>query len=150
MILLSQLEQDLKSALKQGNKEEALTLRMLKAGIVNEQIAQKKDKNEKAQDDLVLAVLKREVKKRKEAIVSFEQAGRNELASKEKAELDILSKYLPAQLSVEQITETVDQVLADLSPGEKNIGLVMKQVLAKIGSQADGKIVSDIVKKKLA
>lgn len=150
MILLSQLEQDLKSALKQGNKEEALTLRMLKAGIVNEQIAQKKDKNEKAQDDLVLAVLKKEVKKRKEAIVSFEQAGRNELASKEKAELDILSKYLPAQLSVEQITEVVDQVLADLSAGEKNIGLVMKQVLAKIGSQADGKIVSDIVKKKLA
>ncbi len=150
MILSSQLEQDLKNALKQGNKEEALTLRMLKSSIVNEQIAQKKDKNEKAEDDLVLTVLKREVKKRKEAMVSFEQAGRNELASKEKVELDILSKYLPAQLTTEQIIEVVDQVLADLPASDKNIGLVMKQVLAKIGSQADGKIVSDIVKKKLA
>ncbi len=149
MNLSSQLEQDLKDALKQGDKEKALTLRMLKAGLVNEQIAQKKDKNSSIADDVFLAVLKREVKKRKEALVSYEQAGRKDLADKEKAELDILLKYLPAQLSVEEIAKIVDDVLANLSAGEKNIGQVMKQVLAKVGSQADGKTVSDIVKKKL-
>lgn len=150
MNLASQLEQNLKNAIKQGNKEEASVLRMLKAALINEQIAQKKDKNESIKDELVVTVLKREIKKRKEAIISFEQAGRDELVHKEKIEIDILSKYLPGQLSVEQISNIVDQVLADLSVSEKNIGLVMKRVLAKIGSQADGKIVFDIVKEKLA
>lgn len=150
MNLSGQLELDLKNALKQGNKEQALTLRMLKAGLVNEQIAQKKDKNTTVDDELFLSVLKREVKKRKEAIVSYEQAGRKELADKEKVELDILTKYLPAQLSTEEITKIVDEVIANFPAGEKNIGQVMKQVLAKVGSQGDGKTVSDIVKKKLA
>ncbi len=150
MSLANQFEADLKSALKQGHKDVALTLRMLKASILNEQISQKIDKANAASDDLVLAVLKREVKKRKEAITSYQQAGRNDLVAKEQAELAILDKYLPAQLSVEDIARVVDEVINQLAADEKNIGTVMKQVIAKIGNQADGKTISAIVKDKLA
>ncbi len=149
MSLATQLEQDLKDALKQGRKDEALVLRLLKSALHNELI-QKKMQSQTPTDDLVVVVIKREVKKRKEAIISYKQASREDLVAKEQAELDVLEKYLPAQLTVEEITNIAQNVKTTLAATDLNFGNLMKQVMAKVGTQADGQVVAEVVKKILA
>jgi len=148
MSLITQIENDLTQSLKQGEKTIAMTLRLFKSALHNEQIAQKKQQSE-ISDEIVLVVLKREVKKRREAHEAFATAGRVEQALAEESEMKILEKYLPTQLTVEEIEKKVKIVIDGLDQSEKNIGTAMKKVMASIGAQADGKIVSDIVKKLL-
>ena len=97
-------------------------------------------------DDAVLSVVSKGVKQREESIAQFTAAGRSELAEAEKVELEFLRKYLPAQLSEEEVSAVVKAVIAELgATSKKDTGRVMKEVMARVKGQADGKLVSRLV-----
>ena len=101
-------------------------------------------------DDQVLAVLRKEVKQRKETLSEIESSGREDLVEQTKAEIDILEKYLPAELTPEAVEAAVKEIVDAMDPGQKNMGSVMKAVMAKLKGQADGKLINQIVRKLLA
>lgn len=146
MSKFSDLNEDIKAALKSGEKLKVLVLRMLKAAIHNETITKKQTE---VDEELFLSVLKREVKKRREAIVSYKQGGRDDLVDKEQQELDILEVYLPPQLTDTAIEKVIGSVLRKLPDSEKNFGNVMKNVMSELAGQADGKLVGELVKKHI-
>ena len=97
-------------------------------------------------DDAVVSVVAKGVKQREESIAQFESAGRADLAEGEKAELEFLRRYLPAQLSEEEVAATVKAVIAEVgASSKKDMGRVMKEVMARVKGQADGKLVSRLV-----
>ena len=97
-------------------------------------------------DDAVFSVVSKGVKQREESIAQFTAAGRSELAEAEKVELEFLRKYLPAQLSDEEVSAVVKAVIAELgATSKKDMGRVMKEVMARVKGQADGKLVSRLV-----
>ena len=97
-------------------------------------------------DDAVLSVVSKGVKQREESIAQFTAAGRSELAEAEKVELEFLRKYLPAQLSEEEVSAVVKAVIAEQgATSKKDMGRVMKEVMARVKGQADGKLVSRLV-----
>ncbi len=97
-------------------------------------------------DDAVLAVLAKGAKQREESIAQFTQAGREELAAGERAELEVLRRYLPQQLSEAELAEVVKAAVAELgASSKKDMGRVMKEVMARVKGQADGRLVSKLV-----
>lgn len=97
-------------------------------------------------DEALLSVIAKGVKQREESIAQFEAAGRAELAQNERAEKDLLVKYLPAQLGEAEVADIVKSTLADLgTTSKKDMGRVMKEVMARVKGQADGKLVSRLV-----
>lgn len=145
MELLTKIEQDFKEALKSKQELKLSVLRMLKTALKNQAIADKKAETELTEQE-ILAVLRRELKKRNDAFASFEQGNRPELAAQEKAEAEILSVYLPAAMSEADLEKIVDEVIAT---GLNNFGQVMKEVMQKTQGQADGQVVQALVKAKL-
>lgn len=138
------LQEKIKEALKSGDVIKTSTYRMLLAALNNEQIA----KQLELTDEEEVVVIKRQLKQREEAVSAYEGAGRTESAEKEKAEAEILKEFLPEQLSELEIRELVDEVLGEM--GEvRDFGAIMKQIMAKVQGKADGKIVSEIVLRKL-
>lgn len=101
-------------------------------------------------DDQVLAVLRKEVKQRKETLSEIESSGREDLVEQTKAEIDVLEKYLPAEMTPEAVEAAVKKIVDAMDPGQKNMGSVMKAVMAKLKGQADGKLINQIVRKLLA
>lgn len=101
-------------------------------------------------DDQVLAVLRKEVKQRKETLSEIESSGREDLVEQTKAEIDVLEKYLPAEMTPEAVEAAVKEIVDAMDPGQKNMGSVMKAVIAKLKGQADGKLINQIVRKLLA
>jgi uncharacterized protein YqeY len=145
MISLSQIEQDLVAAMKAKDQVAVDTLRGLKTRIQNEKIAKQKDLTE---DDLV-ALVKNEVKRRKEAASVYTTGNRAELAQKELAEAAVLEKYLPEQMSAEQLSAIVDKTIADMSATAADFGKVMGKLKATVGNQADGAILAKLLKERL-
>lgn len=143
MSLEKDIEQDYKEAFKAKQETEVSTLRMLRSALKNLIIDKKTDS---LSDEDVLSVIKKEIKKRKDSVESYKKGGREDLASKEEAEMAILEKYMPEMMSEEQISQIVDSVV---SAGQTNFGLVMKEVMAKTKGQADGQVVQKLVKEKL-
>ena len=122
-------------------------LRLLKAAFKNEMINLKK---QDLTDDEALKILKREAKKREDSIDLYTKGNRPDLADKEKVELVMIRKYLPAELSEDQVREIVASVIAELgATAPSQFGLVMKAAMAKAGGTADGAVVSKIVKEML-
>jgi uncharacterized protein len=140
---ISTIEQQFTEALKARNSVAVDTLRMLKTRIQNEQIAKGKPLEE---SDLVV-LIRSEVKRRKEAAESFKTGGRQELADKELAELEILSKYLPQGPSDADITAAIDEMLAGGEFTQKDFGKLMGQLKAKF-ADADGSQLSGLLKAK--
>ena len=142
MNLTSQIKDNLKKEIKQGNSLEVSVLRMSSAALHNAKIAKGGELNEEEE----LEVLSREAKKRRESIEAYEKAGREELADKERKELKILEEYLPDQLSREEleniVRETIDEVGAK---SKSDMGRVMGAVMAKVKGRADGSKVKDVV-----
>ena len=101
-------------------------------------------------DDQVLAVLRKEVKQRKETLAEIESSGREDLVEQTRAEIDVLEKYLPAEMTPEAVEAAVKEIVDAMDPGQKNMGSVMKAVMAKLKGQADGKLINQIVRKLLA
>lgn len=146
MVNIEEINNAFKQALRDKNQEELAVLRMLKSNLQNKEIALKKE----MEPTEVVATIKSEIKKRKESIEAFVQGNRPELAEKEKSEIKILEKFLPAQMSDDEVKTKVQTVIDGLSDEEKaNFGLVMKTVMAEMKGNADGAIVSKAVKELL-
>ncbi|MBI2326991.1 GatB/YqeY domain-containing protein [Candidatus Curtissbacteria bacterium] len=144
--LFDKINQDLIEALKAHDAIRVSTLRFLISGLKNARI----DKGSDLTDDEVLDEIARDVKRHKESIEAYEKAGRNDLVVKEKTELEILLPYLPTQLSEEELSMIIDEVIFQVgSSNISDMGKVMGAVMAKVRGKADGGVVSKIVKEKL-
>ena len=142
-----QLLQDLKEAMKNKDTLMKDTITMLRAAILQVE----KDDLKTLNDDEICGIVAKEVKKRKEAVAEYENAGRQDIADDLKREIEILSKYLPEQLSEEEIAKMVDEAIAESGAASpRDMGKVMGLLRPKTQGKADGKVVSDIVKEKLA
>jgi len=142
-----QIEAKITAAQKERDEFKLNSYRFLKAAIQNERIAVGKDFNEA---DL-LKLLRRELKKRQEALEAFLKGGRESLAAKERAEAELIKEYLPQELSDEQLRETIAAVIAEGGfTGPADFGKAMKEVIAKLNGQANGKKASAVLKEYLA
>jgi uncharacterized protein YqeY len=139
---------DYKEAMKNKDNLKSSVLSFLRAEMINLAMAKKK----KALDDSeVISVIKKQIKQRQDSIEQFTKGNRPELAEKETKELGILKTYLPPELSVDEIKKIIEEaVLATGAQGLKDMGKVMKEVTVKVAGQADGKLISDLVKERLA
>lgn len=138
-----QLLHDMKLAMKAGSKLELETIRILRAQIKTASI----DKKDDLTDSELAQVLQKEGKRRKEAIEMYQKGGREDLVKKESAELEIISKYLPEQLSDEELSNIIKETISTLQVSdEKDMGRVMGAVMPKVKGKADGKIVQKKVK----
>lgn len=144
--LTQTIDQDYTVALKNHEEAKVATLRLLRAALHNAQIAKR---GAPLTDEDVLKVLKSEVKKRQEAILSFRQGQREDLAAKEEAELVIIKNYLPPELAAEALEKIVTKVIKDNQFTPKDFGQAMKLVMAELKGQADGKRVSELIKSQL-
>lgn len=148
MSLLFTINQDLKAALKAREVARVSVLRFILAQIQNRAIEKRgRGEGEELNNEEVIAVLRGELKKRKEAIELFRKGSRDDLVSKEEAELKYFEGYLPKLLSREEV-EKVVQGVVDQGLGE--FGLVMKTVMSEVGAKADGRLISEVVREKLS
>ena len=145
--MFEKVKSDLITAMKEQNKFKLDVIRMLKSAIQNEAIAQKKDLS----DEEVLGVIKREVKKRNSSIEEYSKYGKTEVIEDLKREIEILSEYLPEELSDDELNQVIDDVIKEIGATDiKSMGLVIKTVSAKVGARADMSKVSKVVKEKLS
>ena len=150
MSLALKINQDFLTAFKNKQATVVSVLRMLKAALTNKEIEKKMPKGQNLPDEEVVAVIKSEIKKRKDSIEAYGAGQRADLIEKEEAELKILEKYLPEQMSEEEIKKIVLETISEIKPaGPADFGKVMGQVVKKTKNQADGQIVSRIVKEEL-
>jgi len=155
MGLKERLENDLKTALKAKDTIAVGALRMVLAAVHNREIDERGLGKLKPGDILddggVVKILNTLAKQREESIEMFQKGGRDDLVKKETAELALLQRYLPSQLSDEKIEGIVDEAIkAAGATGPKDMGNVMKLVMPKVAGQADGKKVNEIVRQKLS
>jgi len=147
MELGKQIVADLTASMKAQDAARTSTLRMVKAAMMNRQI----EKGADLDDDDVQKLLRSLVKQRRDSIEQYEKANRQELADKEKAEIAVIEKYIPAAASQEEIESVVTAVIAEIGASSiKDMGKVMKAAQTALsGKNADGKLISEIVKAKL-
>lgn len=147
MGLKEQLQQDMKAALKAGEKDRLGVVRMALAAIKQVEI----DSRKTLDDAGILATLQKMIKQRRDSLNQFEQAGRDDLAAKEKTEIDWLTGYLPTQLDAAALDTLIDQVIADLGASSPaDMGKVMGALKAKAAGQVDMGAASARVKARLA
>ena len=145
-MLKEKLLEDLKESMKEKNLIRKNTVQMIRAAILQVE----KDKAIELNDDQIIDIIAKEAKKRKDAQADFEKSGREDLINQNKEELSILTEYLPKQLSAE-VEEIVRGIVAETGATSiKEMGMVMKSAKEKIGASADGKMISEAVKKILA
>jgi uncharacterized protein len=150
MSLTSQIDAELKKAMIARAADKVSVLRMLKSAVKYAALEKSGAAPEEPSDVDVIAVVRKEVKKREDSIASFTQANRADLADKEKVELELLRAYLPAQMPTENVEALVQQVIAETGATSKaQMGLVMKAAQAKAAGQVDGKTLSTIVQRLL-
>jgi len=161
-MLKEQLQKELNDALKSGNQLKRSVLSLLLTAIKNKELAKRQklsktiseieelEKQSQLTDEEILEVIAGEAKKRKEAIEQFQAGGRDDLAQKEKSEMDILASYLPEQASEEEIRAEVKRVITELNAqGLKDMGKVIGAVMSKFKGRVEGEKVSKIVKELL-
>ncbi len=144
---LEDFKSDLVTAMKAKDARRVDTIRLLISELKYAEIELKAQNKEMGEAD-IQKVLSREAKKRKESIEVFEKSGRQDLADPEKEELVIINEYLPKQMSMADVEEIVKQAVSEAS--DKNFGVVMKAAMEKLKGQADGKTVSELVRKHLS
>ncbi len=146
-MIKEKLLNDLKEAMKDKNLVRKNTVQMVRAAILQVE----KDKQIELTDEQVIEIIAKESKKRKDAASEFEKSGREDLIKQNNEEIEILSEYLPKQLSNEEIEKIVKEVITATGASSiKDMGKVMKEAKEKIGAAADGKAISDAVKRLLA
>lgn len=144
--MVEKLKQDMIEAMKAKDKDRLTTIRMIKGDLDKEHIDKKREIN----DDLLIEVVNRGIKQRKDSISEFEKGGRSDLIEKTQAEIDILQSYLPEQLSMEEVEAIIDEAFEVVKPeSARDMGKVMKEVTPKLKGRADMKQVSEIIKSKL-
>lgn len=148
-MLKQKIQEDLKNAMLAKEAEKLSTIRMLKSALQYFEI-QKGGAGYEATDEDVVEVVGREIKKRRESIEMFEKGNRQELADKEKAELEQLQTYLPEQLSEEDVRKLVDEAISATGAATmQDMGKVMGMLAPQTKGKADGSLVSSIVREKL-
>ena len=139
---------DYKESMKAKDALRSSVISFLRAEMIN--LATNKKKSSLL-DAEVISVIKKQIKQRKDSIEQFTKGGRLEIAQKENKEMEILKAYLPPELSVDEIKKIIEEiVLVTEASGIKDMGKVMKEANARIGFQADGKLISDLVKERLS
>lgn len=146
MTLLTKLNDDMKAAMKGKDKKSLQVIRMLKASLQNEKINLGRDLT----DEEELAIISREMKQRRDSLAEFEKVGRDDLAEKTKSEIAIVERYLPTQLTEDEIFQIVSQAIEQTGASSpKEFGKVMGVVMPKVKGKADGNQVNAIVKELL-
>lgn len=147
MSISERLSDDLRKALKAGDRETLSVIRMIKAAVKNREI----DKGAALTDDDFNSVLMSLVRQRKESIEQFSKGGRQDLAEKETRELSVVQSYLPQQLSEEELKAVIKNAAEETGAKDvKDIGRVMRLVMKRVKGKADGRLVSELVKKVLS
>lgn len=148
MNLRDRINEDLKTAMKAGDKIRTETIRSLRAGIID--FEKSGAAREMAPED-EMKILTGAAKKRREAIELYEQNNRPELAEKEKAELAVILEYLPKQMTREEIAERIAQIITETgAAGPQDANKVMPVIMKEVKGKADGRLVQEIVKERLA
>lgn len=161
-MLKQKLQEDLNKSLKVGDRLRRLVLGMVMTAVKNREVEKRTklsrstsqidqlEKESQLTDEEILEVIASEVKKRKESVEQFKAGGRDELAQKEKSEMDILLSYLPEQLGEDEVRAEVQKTIAELgASGSKDMGRVIGAVMAKLKGKTEGGMVSKIVKELL-
>ena len=144
--MVEKLKQDMVEAMKNKEKERLTVIRMVKAAMDQEHIDRKKEIN----DELLIDVVNKQIKMRKDSIAEFEKGGRSDLVDKTQSEIELLMTYLPEQLSIEEVRSIIEEIFAEVKPeGQREMGKVMKEATAQLKGKADMKEVSNIIKEKL-
>lgn len=139
--------EDLKLAMKAQDKEKLLVVRMVKGAIQMEELNKKHELN----DDEVITIISKQIKSRKEAIVEFEKANRNDLVEQNQKEIEILNTYMPEQLSEEEVNKIIDDAFAKINPtSERDMGKIIGSISPLLKGKADMGNVSKTVKEKLS
>ncbi|MEQ9619356.1 MAG: GatB/YqeY domain-containing protein [Deltaproteobacteria bacterium] len=147
MSLRERIPADIKNALREKNSLELAVLRMLQSSIRNKEIENNK---KELTDEEVIGVISSEVKKRRDAAEEFEKVNRQDVADKEKAEIEILMKYMPRQMSEDEIRNEVIKAISEAdAAGTKDFGNVMKIIMPAVKGKADGSMVSKVVRQEL-
>ena len=145
-MLKEKLMEDLKKSMREKNEVRKNTVQMIRAAILQIE----KDKGIEVQDEKILEIIAKEVKIKKDALVDFEKAQRQDLIEQTNEEISVLQEYLPKQLSKEELNEKIAQVIARVGATSiKDMGIVMKEAKQEIGTGADGKSINEVVKELL-
>ena len=140
--LTEKIRADLTAAMKAQEKERLSTLRMLQSAIKNEQI----NSGHELSDEEAMVVIRKAVKQRQDSIEQYTNAGRTELADKEKSEMELLKTYLPAEMSDEELESGLREIIASTgAQSKKDMGKVMKEATARFKGRADGKKIQEAV-----
>ncbi len=147
MTLLAKIQEDVKAAMRSKDKERLQTLRLITAAVKQKEV----DERIELDDAGLLAVLEKMLKQRKDSIEQFDKAGRDDLSSKEKAEVLVIQEYMPEQMSEAEVAAIVDAAVASTgAESMKDMGKVMGQVKPQVAGKADMGLVSKLVKAKLS
>ncbi|MEW5725221.1 MAG: GatB/YqeY domain-containing protein [Thermodesulfobacteriota bacterium] len=147
MSLFQTLEQDFKAALKAKDEVRVMVLRMLRTAMKNKEVELRR----KLEEPEVLGLISTQIKQRRDSIEQFHLGGREDLVRREEAELAVLEAYLPRQLSRAEVEAAAAALISELGASSaKDLGRIMKAFMSKYAGQADGKVVSEVVKGKLA
>ena len=147
MTLLEQLSKDMVEAMKSKDSFTLGVIRMAKGAIQLEAINKKKDLT----DEDVVSVIAKQIKMRNDSVNEFTKAGRTDLAEQNKKEIEILNKYMPEQLSSDEVNKIIEEAFVKVNPtSSKDMGLIMKEVSPKLKGKADMGMVNTIIKEKLA
>ena len=147
MTLVNDLQSSMQAAMKSGDRDRGRTLRTLMAKLKERSIEKRGDLD----DGEIIKVLQTAAKQRKESAEMYEKGDRNELAETELNELAIIEEYLPVQMSKEALAEIVDSIISETgAESMQDMGKVMPKVMKRVGGQADGKTVQELVKKRLS
>lgn len=147
MPIVKTIRSEMTAAMKSGDADRRDVMRLLIAAFDNARIELGHDLS----DDEAITTLQREAKQRRDSIEAYRDGGREDLASAEQAELDVISTFLPAGLTEDEVAALVDEVIAEVgadSPGD--VGKVMKPLMERVAGRADGKRVSELVREQLA
>ncbi len=148
MSLLDRLNNDMKQAMKNKEKDKLSVIRMLKASIQNEALKLRKDTLTDEED---LTVLSRELKQRKDSLQEFSNAGRDDLVEKVQSEIKYVEVYMPQQLTEEEVTDIVKDTIASVGATSKaDMGKVMGALMPKVKGKADGALVNKLVQQHLS
>ena len=146
MSLNERLSDDMKQAMKSQDKFRLSVIRMIRSSIKNQEIDQRRT----LEDNEVLDIIGREIKQRKDSLQEFTKAGREDLAENVAAEIDIISVYLPKQLTEEEVKEIVQQTIQETGASSKaDMGKVMATLMPKVRGRSDGKLVNQLVQQFL-
>ena len=147
MSLVEQINEDVKTAMKEQDKEKSSVIRMVKSALQMAKINLKHDLS----DEEAIDVIDKQIKMRNDSITEFEKAGREDLVNQYKKEIDILKKYMPEELSLDDVTKIIDEAFKEINPtSQKEMGLIMKAISPKVKGRYNMKEISDIIKNKLS